>query len=186
LERAEADARVDDFLDPKQREFQQRIERGRATLAAAGAAAESDPDLAGARERLRRVQGALTWQLTQQFPERLWNAKKALRTADAALADARARDAAILQAQQEEPARFERFAARIAELEQRIAGLVPRVAALKAEQAGQLQDIAVAELEGQKERLEVYATQARLAIAQLLDRAQLAQRKPDAGAEATR
>lgn len=186
LQRAEAEQRADDFLDPKQRELQQRIERGLVTLAAANAAAESDPDLAGARERLRRVQGALTWQLTQQFPERLWNAQKALRAADAALADAKARDAAIVRAQQEEPARFEGFAARIAELERRIAGLVPRVAALEAEQSGQLQDIAVAELEGQQERLEVYATQARLAIAQLLDRAQLAQRKPEPGLEAPR
>ncbi len=186
LQRAEAEARVEDFLDPAQRGLQQRIDRGLDALAKAGAAVESHADLAGARERLRRAQGALTWQLTQQYPERLWNAQKALRAADRALADAQARDAAILRAQQEEPARLERLAARIAELEQLIAALVPRVAALKAEQAGHLQDLAVAELESQKARLEIYAAQARLATAHLLDRAQLAQRKPDAAAEATR
>lgn len=46
----------------------------------------------------------------------------------------------------------------------------------------QLQDIAVAELEAQQERLTVYAAQARLAIAQIHDQAQFAQRGPAAGA----
>ena len=85
-----------------------------------------------------------------------------------------------MQAQQEEPARHERFAARIAELGARLQALQPRVLALNAQAQTQLQDIAVAELEGQKQRLDLYAAQARLAIAQILDRAQLAQRSDKA------
>jgi len=54
------------------------------------------------------------------------------------------------------------------------------VAALNGETQTALQDIAVAELEGQKQRLDLYAAQARLAIAQILDRAQLAQREDKA------
>jgi hypothetical protein len=46
-----------------------------------------------------------------------------------------------------------------------------------------LQDIAVAELQGQQERLDVYAAQARLAMAQIQDRSQLAP-KGNAGAAA--
>ena len=96
------------------------------------------------------------------------------------MAQARERDAALLRAAAEEPARFERFAARIAALEQRIAGLVPQVAALRTEQAGQLQEIAIAALQQQQERLDVYVTQARLGIAQLYDRAQQGRGAPEA------
>jgi len=56
--------------------------------------------------------------------------------------------------------------------------MIPRVAALTLEQQGQVQELAVAELTRQKERLVAYTTQARFAVAQLYDRAALA-RKPD-------
>ena len=143
-------------------------------------------DLAAlAEERLRRAQGALTWQLTQDFSDRRWAAQKALRDTDQGLAAARARDAALLKAQQDEPARHARFAARIAELAARQQALQPQGVALNAQAQTQLQDIAVAELTGQKQRLDLYAAQARLAIAQILDRAQLAQRS-DKAAPSTR
>jgi hypothetical protein len=178
-ELAEAEAKADAaaFADARERAHGERIRRGLATLEAARPA-DADADLA--RERLRRVQGALTWQLTQQYPQRLWQAQKALRGSAEAVAESRARDAALTRAAAEEPQRFDAFAARIAALEQRIAGLVPQVAALRTEQAGQLQDMAIAALEQEKERLDVYMTQARLGIAQLYDRAQLAVRRPDA------
>ena len=88
------------------------------------------------------------------------------------------RDAALRQAQREEPQRLKVFGERIAELDQRIRGLIPQVAGLQREQQHQVQELAVAELQRQKERLAVYATQARFAVAQLYDRAKLAQ---DAG-----
>lgn len=171
---ASADAAA--FADARERAQHERIQQG---LAAVQAARPGDAEADEARERLRRVAGALAWQLTQQYPERLWRAQKALRGGEEAVAEARARDAALVRAAAEEPARLQRFAARIAALGERIAGLVPQVAALRAEQAGQLQEIAVAALLQQQERLEVYLTQARLGIAQLHDRAQLAVRRAD-------
>ena len=181
LTRAEAEADVAAFANPRERSLAERIDQARATLAKA----QSTPEAAAAAalantteltERLRRAQGALTWQLTQAFSERRWAAQKALRDTDLALAAARASDAALLLAQKAEPARLDRFAARISALGAQLQALQPRVLALNAESRTQLQDIAVAELEGQKLRLDVYAAQARLAIAQILDRAQLAQR----------
>lgn len=163
------------FANPKERDFLERIERARATLAQAQGTPQAS-ELVDTAERLRRVSGALTWQLQQQLSGRAWVARKALRDTDAGLAQARDRDAALLQAQRDEPARHERFAARIQELTARLQALQPRVAALDAETQTALQDIAVAELEGQKQRLDLYDAQARLAIAQILDRAQLAQR----------
>jgi hypothetical protein len=180
LAAAVADTDAGAFADARERTHQQRIRQGEATLERAMAGKNvSEAEAADARERLRRVDGALTWQLTQQYPARLWQAQKALRGSAEAVAEARKRDAALVRAAAEEPARFERFAARIAALEQRIAGLVPQVAALRNEQAGQLQDIAVATLLQQQERLEVYKVQASLGIAQLHDRAQLAVRRSD-------
>lgn len=185
--RAEASTDAAAFANPRERDLLSRIERAQATLARApgqGEAAEP-AEGAAAAERLRRASGALTWQLAQRFNERSWVARKGLRDTEGALADARARDAALLKAQQEEPARHERFAARIAELRLRMQALQPQVVALVEQSQSQLQDIAVAELEGQKERLDVYAAQARLAIAQILDRAQLAQRSDKTDLSAT-
>ncbi|MBL8340312.1 MAG: hypothetical protein JNL30_02495 [Rubrivivax sp.] len=176
LAAAQAATDVEALADARERAHLQRIRQGQAALQGATA---SDTEADAARERLRRVAGALTWQLTQQFPARLWEAQKALRGTAEAVAESRQRDAALVRAAAEEPARFERFAARIAALGQRIAGLIPQVAALRDEQAGQLQEIAVAALQQQQERLELYAVQARLGIAQLHDRAQLAERRTD-------
>ena len=175
LARAEEGSDAIVFANPRERDSLDRIAKSRDTLAKTQGTPEA-ADLADAPERLRRAQGALIWQLSQQYSERSWAAKKALRDTDLALAAARERDAALLKAQQEEPARHARFAARIAELGARLQALQPRVVALDAETQTALQDIAVAELESQKERLDLYAAQARLAIAQILDRAQLAQR----------
>ena len=175
LSRAEGDSDAAVFADARERALLERIERARATLAQAQGTPEG-ADLAGASERLRLAAGALTWQLAQRYSERSWAAKKALRDTDLSLAAARERDAALLKAQRDEPARYERFAARIAELGARLQALQPRVAALDAEAQAALQDLAVAGLQGQQERLDLYAAQARLAIAQILDRAQLAQR----------
>ncbi len=191
LAQADADADGAAFADPRERELLGRIAAARDTLVKAQGTPEA-AELGDAGERLRRAHGALTWQLSQQSSARGWAAKKALRDTDASLAAARERDAALLKAQQDEPARHAAFAARIAELGTRLVALQPQVLALNAETQVALNDIAVAELESQKERLDTYAAQARLAIAQILDRAQLAQRserpsaddKPAAGSGA--
>jgi hypothetical protein len=174
LQRAEADTDGLAFADAAQRELMARLQNVQATLKTLG----SDPAFAPQRERARAAAGALTWQLAEQYPQRVWNARRALARVDAELADARRRDAALAQAQKDEPAKFAAFAGRIDGLGGRIDALIPRVAALSREQQQAVQDIAVAELSRQKERLAVYATQARFAVAQLYDRANLA-RKPD-------
>ena len=177
------------FATPRERELLERARRVRATLArlagqggtaGPGLAVAPDlaaaPDLAVAAERLRRVQGALTWQQSQEFSARRWAARKAFAETEAALSQARLRDAALLRAQRDEAARHQRFATRIAALGVRLQALQPQVAVLDALAQGQLQQIAVAELEAQQGRLDLYAAQAGMAIAQILDRAQLVQR----------
>ncbi|HYP34464.1 MAG TPA: hypothetical protein VES00_21535, partial [Burkholderiaceae bacterium] len=106
-----------------------------------------------------------------EYPARVWTAKKGQQQTEDALVSARQHDADLAKAQQEEPARFEDFARRIAELDARLNALMPRVAALSQEQQGALQEIAVTGLKAQKERLAAYTAQARYAVAQLYDRA---------------
>ena len=130
-----------------------------------------DAELALLKDRARLAGGALTWQLAQAGPGRAWDAKKELVTIDEQFAQARQRDAALAEAQREEPARIERFAGRIAAIDPLLQTMMPKVAALSRQQQGVVQDIAVAELVQQKERLAAYATQARFAVAQLYDRA---------------
>jgi hypothetical protein len=176
VDKAEADNDHAALVDAARRAQLDRVADMRAILERAS----NDPEVAAAAERVRRVAGALTWQLAQEHPERLWNARKALRTINTELELARARDDALAQAQRDEPVRQEQFAARIAELEAAVRGMIPRVAALTLEQQGQVQELAVAELTRQKERLVAYTMQARFAVAQLYDRAALARTPDDA------
>lgn len=176
IERVETERDAAAFADKRQRELLERLDSVQANLKAFG----NDPSVAPQRERARLAAGTLAWEMARQLPGRAWDAKKQIRIIDNNLEEIRARDAAIAQAQRDEPARQEKFAGRIAELGKRIGGLVPRVAALSREQQGQVQELAVAELERQKERLAIYATQARYAVAQLYDRANLAKKDDDA------
>ncbi len=188
-ELADAEASGDGvaLADADEQALRQRLQRARAALEAAtaapGDAGLGADELATLGERLRRAEGALTWQLAQRAAERTWAVRKALRDSARELEAARTRDAALLRAQADEPARHERFAARLAALGERIRALQPQLAALETESADRLAALTVAELQGQQERLRIYAAQARLAIAQILDRAQLAQRS-DAAAPA--
>jgi len=167
LVRIEADGDTVALADEKQLALQARVDRIRETLAQAG----DLPEAVAARERFRLAAGALTWQLSQEYPQHLWDAQKNARGTAQALAEVRQRDAALAQAQQDEPAKFDAFEARIAALGKAIQALLPRVEALSGEQQQFVQELAVAELVQQKDRLVEYTTQARFAVAQLYDRA---------------
>ncbi len=177
----DAQSNVYALADPKERALGQRLARVRKELDRAG----SDPQLDSQRERYRRVAGLLTWRLTQEFPAHVWDAKKSLRELDTQLGEARQLDTALAQAQREEPARFQQFAGRIAQLDWRIRTVQADLATLIADQRRYIQELAVAELEHQKVRLGNYATQARFAVARIYDRANIgkaADGKTDEGA----
>jgi hypothetical protein len=136
-----------------------------------------------ARERLRRASGALTWQLAQQHPARSRQITQLTQSLEGQLQQAQQRQAALTQAQRDEPARFAAFEVRIQTLSARLQALMPQVATLRQAQEASVQNLMVAALEQQKERLHAYASQAQLAMAQLLDRASTA-RKPQGSGDA--
>jgi hypothetical protein len=157
------------FADAGERELIKRLERVHEALMAGG----DDPQLAPARERYRRVVGAMGWRLSDQLPDRLWEARKGLGAIDGGLERARRLDQDLLRAQQDEPVRFDAFAVRIAALARQVHALMPRINALLDSERDYVQELAVAELEREKERLAAYTTQARFAVAQIYDRANL-------------
>jgi hypothetical protein len=168
-----ADAAADGqaYANATQRQQQARIASAQKLLTEGGDAVKAEVDTDAVGERLRRLSGALTWQLAQALPERRWATEKALRDTDQQLAEAREHDAKLEAAQRDEPAKFDAFAVRLKELADRITALQPRVAALTTEQQQALQDTAVVALHVQQERLVGYTNQARYAVAQLYDRA---------------
>ena len=167
---AESDSDASAFANAAERDALARLASVQAILKRSGSA----PEMLAARERARLAAGVLSWQMAQAYPQRLWTAKKELRRLDSGLTEARGREAALAQAQRDEPARFERFAARIDALAGQLDATLPRVAALSREQQDAAQRIAEAALLGQKERLVAYTLQARFEIAQLIDRATVA------------
>ena len=171
LQQAAAAADGKAFADARQRDLLARLQRVQAAIEQLGA----EPEAQAARERYRLAAGALDWELAQEYTARLWAARKAFRELAAQIELAREREAALAQAQRDEPQRFAEFAARIPGLDARIRALTPRVLALTREQQQVVEGLAVAELARQKDRLAVYATQARFAVAQLYDHAKLKQ-----------
>jgi len=170
LARVESEADAAAFADARERDLIARLARVRDTLQANS----GNPELAEARERHRVVAGALSWRLNEQFSDRLWEAKKNLKTLESELVRARRLDELLVQAQRDEPVRFEKLAARVDGLSQQVVAQIPRVEQLAAEQQKLVQEIAVAELLRQKDRVDQYASQARFAVAQIYDRAYVA------------
>ncbi|MGZ3240184.1 MAG: hypothetical protein ACXWJK_07260 [Burkholderiaceae bacterium] len=154
------------FADAKQRDLLERIESVQAALKDTA----NNEELAASRNRARLAAGALSWQLAQDYPARLWQAQKESQAIENELRIAKQLDDALKQAQRDEPARFDAFEKRIAALNPLLQELIPRVAAISQEQQQVVQDIAIAELTRQQERLAAYTIQARFAVAQLYDR----------------
>jgi predicted nucleic acid-binding Zn-ribbon protein len=117
--------------------------------------------------------------MTQAWPQRLWELRKAMAVIERELDQARTRAAALEQAQRDEPARFDAFGGRIAALEARLKTLIPQVAALREQQQQATQTVAIRALEGEQARLAGYTRQARYAIAQLYDHAAVAATRKD-------
>lgn len=174
---AQAEAAADGlaYANAQERSALARIASMKATL-------RDNPD-ADIAERVKRVEGALIWQLAREVAPRRWAMQRDLKLINTTLTQAEERYAALQAAQQNEPQRFDTFAARIAALESRINGDLPRIVALAQEQQGVVQRIAIAALQEQKERLAAYSGQARFAIAQLVDRATSADAAPKSGAD---
>ena len=150
-----------------EREQWARIQR----LEAALAGAPDTPENAELRARLKLVKGVLYFRLNDSFKARMWQQHRSIKDLDLALHEAQSRWIRVDRARKAVPNNNGEFAARVAALKERIDALQVRLAASQDKQRGYLADLAVRELDQQKERLAAYQVQARFELAAMYDRA---------------
>jgi hypothetical protein len=140
-------------------------------LEAALAGAPNDDASNALRERLRLVKGVLSFRLNDAFKARVWQERRTIKDLDLALREAQNRWVRVERARSSVTVNTGEFAERLAALEARIAALQTRLAGMEQKQNEYLQQLAVAELAAQKDRLATYEVQARFALASMYDRA---------------
>jgi hypothetical protein len=101
----------------------------------------------------------------------MWQQHRTIKDLDLALREAQNRWIRVDRARKSVPTNTGEFAARVAALKERIDALQVRLAATEQKQSGYLAQVAVAELQQQKDRLGTYQVQARFALATMYDRA---------------
>jgi hypothetical protein len=167
LEQVAATRDVAALAPPDQAAQWARVQRDEAMLA-------HDPDTpayAKLREHLAMVRGVLLYQMDQEFAARLWSERKALRGLDVGLVRAQQGWTQLETGRQALPVETGGFAERVIALRQRLGALQLRLAAAETAQGYALAELAVADLEQQKVRLQGYRVQAQFALATIYDQA---------------
>jgi Tfp pilus assembly protein PilF len=152
---------------PEERDQWARIQHLEAALAATPATTEN----AELRDRLRLVKGVLLFRLNDSFKARMWQQHRTMKDLDLALREAQSRWIRVERARKSVPTNNGEFASRVAALKQRIDGLQVRLTDIESQQGGYLAQLAIQELDAQKNRLAAYEVQARFALATMYDRA---------------
>lgn len=128
------------------------------------------PEAREARDKIRLIKGVLQWDLDREFRDRLWRVRRDLAQTGEALVEAQRSRRQVDESMRTEPLLFASFNERVAGLSPRIDALKARVRQARERQHEFLEEIAVAELEAQKKRLDTYTVQARFALAAIYDR----------------
>ena len=140
-------------------------------MEAALAGAPDTPENAELRERVKLVKGVLYFRLNDSFKARMWQQRRSIKDLDLALHEAQSRWIRVDHARKSVPNNNGEFAARVADLKARIEALQGRLADVQKKQTGYLAQLAIHELDEQKDRLAAYQVQARFALASMYDRA---------------
>jgi hypothetical protein len=135
------------------------------------AAHPDDPELAEMREKHRLMKGVVYWRLSGSFKARLWNERRSVKELEASLKDTQKRALLVRQARVGMPTSTGDYGTRVAALRGRIDDLQLRISDVSEKQNVFLQQLAIRELEGQKQRIDTYEIQARYELAAIYDRA---------------
>ena len=133
--------------------------------------ASNDPQAAALQERIQRLKGVLTWTLRTEYHERLTQAHQHLRELNDDVAILRARYDAFVRTRQAAVHSYVGYDLPINRLRARVGEALQEVNTLIARQGQLIETVAVNELKARGQRLEVYQTQARYAVADSYDRA---------------
>jgi hypothetical protein len=151
----------------EEREQWARIQRVEAALSGA----PDTQDNAEMRARLALVRGVLFFRLNDAYGARLWQEQRGLKDLSVALHEAQSRWIRVERARKAVPQNTGEFATRVNALKQRIDSLEVRLVVAEQKQRDYLAQIAVRELQQQKDRLAAYQIQARFALGSMYDRA---------------
>jgi Tetratricopeptide repeat len=127
------------------------------------------------RERIARLEGALTWSLETHYHERLTEAHEHLQQLNEDVKTLTARYDSFVRTRQAASHSYVGYDASIGDLKRRVLDSLERLDDLQARQGRMLEAVATRELRLRRTRLEAYQNQARFAFADSYDRASKAQ-----------
>lgn len=168
-------ARLQGMLVAPRPEFlatgEERLTGDRLTELAARLAGDESHEAQALRQRIRRLQGVLTFTLRTDYHERLNVFARHLEELGAAIEVLNAEHEAFVRTRQAAVHSYEGYDTPIARLRKRVEESLVRVNLLMARQGRVLEIVAIDELSARRERLETYEDQARFALADSYDRA---------------
>jgi chromosome segregation ATPase len=174
-QRANLDKRLQAILTAPRPELlataDERIALERIHAIEAALAKSTDPRAEALRVRVQRLKGALTWTLRTEYPERLTQAHKHLLALNQDIAVLKARYDSFVRTRQAAVHSYVGYDLPISRLRTRVREALTQVDTLVARQGQLIETVAIAELKARGQRLEVYQTQARYAVADSYDRA---------------
>lgn len=151
---------------PAQQQIWQDLEAMEPTL---GLLAD-DPANAELVEKQRFFKGLMLWDLKREYGARLWDEKRHLRELERELREAARLHHSVASNVANWPEEFAALSARIGQIRPRVESLLAATDAALLDQRGHLEGVAVAALNGQRERLNTYMVQARFSLAAIYDR----------------
>jgi hypothetical protein len=134
---------------------------------------KSDTSAAGeaARQRIKRLQGVVHWNVHTTYNERLTHAYKHLHELDADVEKLNGIYRSYVRSRQAATQSYKGYDKQLGSLRRRVQEARDKVSTLMARQGSILEAMAIQELEQRRARLEEYQIQARFALAESYDRA---------------
>ena len=127
------------------------------------------------RDKIELMKGVMQWDLEREFNSRVTVVSHSLQESGEALIAAQRSRRKIDETMRTEPQRYAALSDRVDELSPRVEAMKARVEDSLEQQRAFLRDIAVDELQAQKNRLDIYTIQARFALAAIYDLATAAE-----------
>lgn len=148
-----------------ERVISERLDQFDAALQPGGAAEEA------LRQRIARLRGVLTFRLRTEYHERLTEAHAHLAELNTAIATMSERYESMVRTRQAATHSYVGYDVPIKQLRRRVGESLEKVNRLMARQGHLIETVAINELQGRRERLDGYQSQARFAVADSYDRA---------------
>jgi tetratricopeptide (TPR) repeat protein len=127
------------------------------------------PEIRNLRDKQKFLNGILYWQVNNEYKQRLWQARQQLSELETLIQQTGKAIGNLEQADIDTPAGFSGFKKQISTRKTILKQLQSRTADASMAQGVLLEQLAVNELEAQKNRIDTYIIQARFALAQTYD-----------------